>query len=186
LIPFDCQFEGDFRVVAPKTNWGTTVVLFPIFILEGYQTYPLGGGRIMDCEVEAVREDKLNLHLYFTCPKHTPIFNSVILLTFSPPQNGTISVDVRTLLSPINKSHPVTLDLNRKPGEAFKPIELRSMCVSSDTFDCKSAYNGKDYSEMPINGGFIWSEGTRGNRLTLDGGITKRFSFHISNRNAYF
>jgi hypothetical protein len=83
----------------------------------------------------------------------------------SPPANNSISAIIS-----MTTSGSVTLD--NRTNEAFKPVMLSSMHISSDNWDAQSAFVGSQTYQLPDNG-WIISPAVNSVKFGLNGGTSK-------------
>ena len=146
--------SGYFRMnFGPQSGWGTSVVLMPSFWTGGvlYQGAPITTSWINEGE---------NLIVSFAGTISS--LNVQGQLEILPPGQDSISAMVT-----VNVTGDVALD--SRPGEAFKPVFLSSMHISSDIWDTQSAYIGSQYAEIPASG-WIFESPITGNTFGLTGG----------------
>ena len=131
-----------FRMVPPNFTWGTSVILFPCFWEKGnyyqgnpkqplsYDWYVDGNDLVLSIEGEIS-----NLRVEGE-------------VRIDPPEEQSISAIVS-----VNVSGDVELD--NRPGEAFKPVMLSSMHISADTWDAQSAFVDSQSFQIPLSGWVI-------------------------------
>lgn len=128
------------RLVAPDTNWGTSIVLLPSFWENGtngtptlFQGAPVSNQSYIN-----------NSDMVFLLNGTISNLTANITLRISPPLKDT---DTITANVSVSVSGNVTLASNR-PGEAFRPVMLSSMHINSSVWDASSAF--VDSKEFPI------------------------------------
>lgn len=145
-----------FRVnCGPGTAWGTSVVMMPSFWEAGVyhqgasinHAYAINGSDL----VISIEGTISSLHV----SGEIRIF---------PPTGNTITAEVT-----MNTTGSVQLD--NRPGEAFKPVMLSSMHISGDVWDAQSASIGSQTLAIPDNG-WIADPPSAGTVLGLAGGTS--------------
>ncbi len=141
-----------------KSAWGTSLILLPP-LWTGRRYYQ--GSEI----VVSLHEDGGNLVISFTGAVSK--LKAWGELTIYPPEYKSIRADVK-----IHVEGEVMLD--RRPGEAFKPVMFSSMHVSDDAFDTRYCFLGQSddaLQEVSLpREGWILDPPAKGNKLGLEGG----------------
>jgi len=132
--------SGYFRMVhSTDAGWGTSIIIPPAFWKDGvyYQGAP----------VDVTWEEKGNLLIIkLTGTLAGLAFNGQISLT--PPADQSITANVT-----MSTSGNINVDV--RPGEAFKPAMLSSMHISSTVWDTSSAFAGSENYSIPSDGWII-------------------------------
>lgn len=141
----------------PSSGWGTSVILFPSFWTDGtlYQGAPVLSYNW--------RKEKGNLVIGFSGVIST--LNVIGELTLYPPEENSIKAKVKIHIDG-------NVDLDNRPGEAFKPVMLSSMHISSDLWDAESVYIGSETFTIPQEG-WIVSPPIEENLFGINGGLSK-------------
>jgi hypothetical protein len=149
--------SGFLRLIYSQTSvWGTSVVLTPSFWT--------GGTYFQGCQITATTSTLgSDLLISFTGTISTLSFQGNVLI--SPPANNSISAAVS-----ISTSGSLTLD--NRASEAFKPVMLSSMHISSDKWDAQSAFAGTQTYQLP-DSGWIISPAVNCTEFGLYGGTSK-------------
>lgn len=129
-----------FRLVnSPHSSWGTSVILLPSFWAKGtcYQGAPMEA-------TWKVSGPVLMLSMIGTIGG----LNVSSEVRITPPANNRMSAHVKNTIR-----NSILLD--SRPGEAFIPIMLSSMRISSSIWDAQSAFAGGQNYSIPINGWII-------------------------------
>ena len=150
--------DGYFRLnYGPGSGWGTSVVLPPSFWSGGR----LHQGARVDVSCRVV--DTL-LELTVTGQLKTLAVTIIVLL--SHPTRTAIRASVRASLTG-------TVKLDARPAEAFKPVMLSSMHISSTEWDAKQVCVGATCFALPQQGWLSPSTPTlRSTRFQLTGGTS--------------
>ncbi len=135
------------------SNWGTSVVVLPSFWEAG--RYCQGAQISVACS-----RDGTDFVISFS----GSISNLRILgeVRLAPPTANLISCT-------ISVTTDGGLSLDRRPGEAFKPVVLSSMHVSADQWDAESVGIASESFRIPESG-WIVRPAVTGNRFALKGG----------------
>jgi hypothetical protein len=132
--------SGYLRLInSPNAGWGTSVILLPAFWTDGI--YYQGSTVIATWETE-------NADIVFTVLGTIGNLIVTTVVRLFPPSNSTISADISTV---VNGS----IEIDDKPGEAFKPVFLSSMNISPDIWDTESAFAGCSSFPIPSTGWII-------------------------------
>lgn len=129
--------DSYFRMVyGPESVWGTSVTLLPSFWAGGdyYQ------GASISCAWEVVGSE---LVLSITGTISDLSVSEEIRI--SPPSDNSISAVVSVDVDG-------DVDLDARPGEAFKLVMLSSMHISENVWDAQSAYVGAQSIPLPVSG----------------------------------
>jgi hypothetical protein len=137
----------------PRSAWGTSIILLPSFWL--------GGSYCQGAQITvAWRNETADLVMSFKGSISGLQTQGQIRLT--PPGPNLISGSVM-----VKVDGDVNLDC--RPGEAFKPVVLSSMHISVDHWDAKSAHVDAQSFQIPDRG-WIMRPSAFGRRLALNGG----------------
>ncbi|MCX5891322.1 MAG: hypothetical protein NTY36_18020 [Deltaproteobacteria bacterium] len=149
--------SGYLRLINGKNSgWGTSVVLTPSFWT--------GGEYYQGCQITATTSTVgSDLLILFTGTISTLSFRGTVRI--SPPANNSISAAVS-----ISTNGSVTLD--NRANEAFKPVMLSSMHISSEEWDSQSAFAGAQTYQLP-DSGWIISPAVSCTEFGLNGGTSK-------------
>lgn len=133
-----------FRMVSSTTSqWGTSVVLLPALWSSTSCPTDYCQGAPITADWQMVNS-KLNLSIKGTIA--TLDVSSTITLT--PPMNNTFSAQISTVVSG-------SVKLDNRPGEAFKPVMLSSMHISSTQWDSQTAFIRAHTYSYPGSGWII-------------------------------
>jgi hypothetical protein len=148
--------SGYFRMVwGPACGWGTSVVVLPSF-WEGAHYY-------QGAPIQATwSSDGDTLVISFTGTIQQLEVSGTIAI--APPGRESIWADIEVDVEG-------TADLDDRPGEAFKPVMLSSMHVSSEIWDCRSAYAWRQSFDIPTDGSIV-EPPTSATSLGLRGGTS--------------
>ncbi|MCX6170189.1 MAG: serine/threonine-protein kinase [Ignavibacteriales bacterium] len=116
-----------------SSGWGTSVILLPSFWSAGtlHQGAPI---------TTTWKIDGVDIIISFSAAISG--LNATGQLRITPPSGNSISASVA-----LNLTGNVVLD--NKPGEAFKPVMLSSMHISSDKWDAQTAYVDLQSYQIP-------------------------------------
>jgi exo-beta-1,3-glucanase (GH17 family) len=128
------------RLVAPDTNWGTSIVLLPSFWENG--TYYQGAPVKYEWHID-------NSDIVFLLNGEISNLTAKIELRISPPLGDTISANVS-----VNVTGNAKLDA--RAGEAYKTVMLSSMHIPPDLWDARSAYVDSREFTIPEEGWISW------------------------------
>lgn len=148
--------SGYFRTnYGPGSGWGTSVILLPSFWEKGiyYQGAPIS---------YTWRTEDSELLLSFT--GNISSLNISGNICIAPPTQNLLSATIS-----INVDGNVELD--NRPGEAFKPVMLSSMHISTNMWDTQLAYVASQSFEIP-EGGWIIQPPAQGRIFGLQGGTS--------------
>jgi hypothetical protein len=132
--------SGYFRMIyGPDSGWGTSVILIPAFWSGGvyYQGTPV--------TVSTHTEGKELVVLFEGTISGLDVNGRILI---SPPANNSV-----TAMVSVTVNGDVVLD--NRPGEAFKPVMLSSMHISSDMWDAESAYVDSQSLAFPQSGWIV-------------------------------
>ena len=148
--------SGYFRMnYGPGSGWGTSIILLPPFWEEGiyYQGAPISYNW---------KTEGSDLLLSFT--GNISSLNISGNIRIAPPTQNLLSAAIS-----INVDGNVELD--NRPGEAFKPVMLSSMHISTNMWDTKLAYVDSQSFEVPEEG-WIIQPPAQGRIFGLQGGTS--------------
>jgi hypothetical protein len=132
--------SGYFRLnYGPPSNWGTSVPLLPVF----------WSGGLLDQGAPVVatwREEERDLALSVRGAIAGLAVSSTVRL--SPPARRTLTARIATTVTG-------SVPIDARPGEAFKPVMLSSMRISSSQWDAREAYAGCRFLPIPQHGWII-------------------------------
>jgi hypothetical protein len=132
--------SGYFRMNAgDRSGWGTSVVLLPSFWAGG--TYHQGGPVLA-----AWKDEGADLRLSFSATMSTMEVRGEVRL--EPPGQDALVATVTVTVSG-------AISLDRRPGEAFKPVLLSSMHVSDAMWDARSAFVDAKRLRIPEEGWIV-------------------------------
>ncbi|GBC92481.1 hypothetical protein HRbin15_00951 [bacterium HR15] len=139
----------------PNSSWGTSVILMPAFWSNGryYQGAPVSwshrieGADLVLLLSGSIASLQVNLQVRLLPPRPNELVAYV-----SASVNGSVPIDNR-------------------PGEAFKPVMLSSMHVSSTLWDAQSAYAECSSYAIPSSGWIVYPA-TSGRLFGLLGGTS--------------
>ncbi len=142
----------------PTSGWGTSVILFPAFWSGGvyYQ-----GAPVTDYSWQVV-----NQNLVLSTVGTIGGLNVSSQVNLSPPAENSIIAQVTTTVAG-------GVPLDNRPGEAFKPVMLSSMHISSTQWDTRMAFVGCRYFDIPVSGWIIPSPFVTNNIFGLLGGTSE-------------
>ena len=140
----------------PDSGWGTSVILLPSFWEQG--AYHQGAPVTCDWSVSG---NDLLISISGTISQ-LQVQGTVRL---SPP-------DVNSLHAQVTMTTTGSVQLDNRPGEAFKPVMLSSMHISDDSWDAASAY--VESQDLAIPGsGWIIQPPVSGTTFGLKGGTSQ-------------
>jgi peptidoglycan hydrolase CwlO-like protein len=150
-----------FRMVPPNSTWGTSVILFPCFWEKG-NYYQGNLKQALSYDWHVADTDGNYLVLSF----EGEIANLTVEgeVRIDPPEEQSISAIVS-----VNVSGNIELD--NRPGEAFKPVMLSSMRISADMWDTQSAFVDTQSFQIPSSG-WVIEPPTIGSTFGLKGGTS--------------
>lgn len=123
----------------PGSGWGTSVILLPSFWSRGayYQGSPITATYTIE-----------GADLLMTFRGNIAGLSVEGKIKILPPAGKSVSAKVSVVATG-------NIDLDVRPGEAFKPMVLSSMHISSDMWDTQSASAGAQTYLLPDNGWII-------------------------------
>ncbi len=148
--------SGYFRMnYGPGSGWGTSIILLPSFWEEGiyYQGEPISCTWITEGS---------ELLLSFT--GNISSLNISGNICMAPPTQNLLST---TIIINVDGN----LELDNRPGEAFKPVMLSSMHISTNMWDTQLAYVASQSFEIPEEG-WIIQPPAQGRIFSLKGGTS--------------
>lgn len=148
--------SGYFRMnYGPGSGWGTSVILLPSFWEKGiyYQGAPISCTWITEGS---------ELLLSFT--GNISSLNISGNICIAPPTQNLLSA---TIIINVDGN----LELDNRPGEAFKPVMLSSMHISTNMWDTQLAYVASQSFEIPEEG-WIIQPPAQGRIFGLKGGTS--------------
>ncbi|MDH7602634.1 MAG: hypothetical protein QHI38_10870 [Armatimonadota bacterium] len=150
--------SGYFRLnCGPDCGWGTSIVVLPSFWENGtyYQGAPISSW------------------------SHTVQGSDLVILIAGKVSGitaqGTIRLSPPTpsgIVAKVSMTTSGDAQLDNRPGEAFKPVMLSSMHISSTHWDAKSAYVGDQSFPIPSSG-WIINPPVQGSVFGLVGGSSQ-------------
>jgi hypothetical protein len=127
--------SGYFRLnYGAESGWGTSIVLLPAFWSDGH--YYQGAPLVSTWTIEGP-------NLALSVSGEIGGLNISSQIVISPPTSRSISAQVTSIVNG-------NIMLDDRPGEAFKPVFLSSMHISSAIWDTQAAYAG--CHSIPIPG----------------------------------
>jgi len=143
---------------SPASGWGTSVILFPAFWSDGvyYQGAP----------VTNYSWQVVNQNLVLSTVGTIGGLNVSSRVNLSPPTESSIIAQVTTTVVG-------NVPLDNRLGEAFKPVMLSSMHISSTQWDTRMAFVGCNYFDIPVSGWIILSPFVTDNIFGLLGGTSE-------------
>jgi hypothetical protein len=132
--------DSYFRLVnSPYSGWGTSIILLPAFWSNGtyYQGAPVAA-------TWKISGPDLVLSILGTIGS----INVSSEIKIAPPENNSINAHVKNAVEG-------SIPLDSRPAEAFKPVMLSSMHISSDMWDAQSAIAGSQNYSIPVSGWII-------------------------------
>ena len=134
-----------FRLVYSTTaNWGTSLILLPVF---WSQTSCPPPGLCQGAPITAPWQI-VGTNLVLSVKGTIGGLNVSSTVNLMPPANNAIIAQISTTVT----GHVV---LDKRPGEAFKPVMLSSMHISSTRWDTQAAFIGTQTFALPQNGWII-------------------------------
>ena len=148
--------DSYFRLVyGPESNWGTSIILLPSFWERG----KLYQGAAVSYSYQVTGSD-----LMIFISGYISSLNVNVQIQISPPADNSISAQITVSLSG-------DINLDDRPGEAFKLVTFSSMHISSNTWDCCYAYADSSHFSIPTEG-WIIQPPVSGNIFGLEGGTS--------------
>lgn len=152
------QRDSYLRMVySPEAEWGTSLILLPSYWSQGY----LYQGAPVTVTWDVVSSD---LVLYITGTIGALDVSSQV--TMSAPSDSDFLAEVS--VSVITGS----VSLDNQPDEAFKPVMLSSMHISTENWDAESAVIGDRRITLPDKG-WIVNPALSGTKFGLLGGTSR-------------
>ncbi len=148
--------SGYLRLVYSQSAvWGTSTIIVPALWSGGiyYQGAPI---------TATWKTDGTDLIISFAGTISTLAFQGTARI--SPPANNSI-------LAVVSMTTSGSVAIDSSPNEAFKPVMLSSMNISSNTWDAQSAYAGTQTYSLPASG-WIISPAVNGVEFGLNGGTS--------------
>ena len=131
-----------FRMVySTSSGWGTSVILLPVYWSQ--TSCPPPGL----CQVAPITANWQIVHANLVLSINGTIGTLTIASTvsLSPPAHNSMTAHVTTTVTGHAK-------LDKRPGEAFKPVMLSSMHISSTQWDAQDAFIGTQIYTFPDSG----------------------------------
>lgn len=143
-------------IYGPDSGWGTSVILLPVFWSQKtlYQSGQVDAQPHIEGTDLVLDIDGIVGELCVACQ-----------LRINPPGEASILAHVKVQVTG-------KVDLDDRPGEAFKPVMLSSMHISSEVWDAQYAYVGRRPHRLPETGWIIQPPGI-GERFGLRGGTSE-------------
>ena len=139
------ETSGYFRLnYGPGSGWGTSIILLPAF----WSHTSCGSGGYCQSAPVTPSWHIAGANLALTITSTIGGLNVVTTVLLSPPAKNSITAQVSTTVHG-------SVVLDNRPGEAFKPVMLSSMHVSSTQWDTSSAYAGSRNFSFPASGWII-------------------------------
>jgi len=134
-----------FRIIySSSAGWGTSVILLPVY---WSQTSCPSPGLCQGAPITA-NWQIVNTDLVLSISGTIGTLNVASSINLSPPANNALTAHVTTTVTGHAK-------LDNRPGEAFKPVMLSSMHISSTQWDAQAAFIGTQTYAFPDNGWII-------------------------------
>ncbi|HSL47037.1 MAG TPA: hypothetical protein VK897_26605 [Anaerolineales bacterium] len=132
--------DSYFRLnYGPGSGWGTSVILMPAFWSRG--VYYQGARVSVSCRF-------VNNLLELTIKGTFQTLTVTETIRVNHPTGTSISATVRASVNG-------TVPIDSKPGEAFKPVMLSSMHISSTRWDTRRACVGSQCFSIPTSGWIV-------------------------------
>jgi hypothetical protein len=145
----------------PPSGWGTSVVLLPSFWSQQACPPP---GLCQGAPVQATWQTDQTGALVFSLTGTIGSLQVALAVRITPPANNQISAWVSERVDG-------TVPLDSRPGEAYKPLMLSSMHVSSTLWDTQAAYVEYQSFSLP-DASWIIQPPARGKFFGLQGGTS--------------
>jgi hypothetical protein len=137
--------SGYFRLnYGPGSGWGTSIVLLPAF---WSKTACAPGGYCQGAPVVPAWQI-VGSDLALTITGTIGGLRVTTSVRLSPPAKNSIMARVST-------SVQGNITLDARPGEAYKPVMLSSMHISSTQWDAQFAYAGGNTIAFPVSGWIV-------------------------------
>jgi len=134
-----------FRMIySSSAGWGTSVILLPVY---WSQTSCPPPGLCQGAPITA-HWQIVNTDLVLSTRGTIGTLNVASSISLSPPANNALTAHVTTTVT----GHAM---LDNRPGEAFKPVMLSSMHISSTQWDAQAAFIGTQTYTFPYSGWII-------------------------------
>lgn len=134
-----------FRMVYSTTsNWGISVILLPVFWSQVSCPPP---GLCQGASVTATWQT-MGSDLILSIQGTIATLQVASTVNLTPPENNHFAAQVSTTVTG-------SVKLDNRPGEAFKPVMLSSMHISSTQWDTQTAFIGTQTYSFPSNGWII-------------------------------
>lgn len=134
-----------FRMIySTNAQWGTSVILLPVY---WSQTSCPPPGLCQGAQITA-HWQTLNADLVLSIAGTIGTLNVTSIVNLSPPAHNAMTTHITTKVTG-------TAKLDNRPGEAFKPIMLSSMHISSTQWDAQVAFVGTQTYTFPDSGWII-------------------------------
>lgn len=130
-------------VYSTTSQWGTSVVLLPALWSSTACPTDYCQGAPITASWQTVNS-KLRLSIKGTIAT----LNVSSTVTLTPPKNNIFSAQISTIVSG-------SVKLDNRQGEAFKPVMLSSMHISSTQWDSQAAFIGTQTYSYPVSGWII-------------------------------
>lgn len=145
----------------PPSGWGTSVVLLPSFWSQQACPPP---GLCQGAPVQATWQVDQTGALVLSLTGTIGGLQVSLVVRLTPPANNQISARVSERVDG-------TVPLDSRPGEAYKPLMLSSMHISSTLWDTQAAYVGSQLISLPSQS-WIIQPPTHGKLFGLQGGTS--------------
>ena len=133
--------SGYLRMVYSTTSqWGTSVVLLPALWSQAACPTDYCQGAPITATWKT-----MGTNLVFSIQGTIATLNVASTLALTPPANNVFAAQVSTKVTG-------TIKLDNRPGEAFKPVMLSSMHISSTEWDSQAAFSGTQTYSYPSSG----------------------------------
>lgn len=131
-------------VYGPTSGWGTSLILLPAFWSHA-SCQPTG--LCQGAPVTATWQVK-GSNLVLTITGSIGGLHVTSVVSLSPPAKNSITAQIKTAVKGMAK-------LDHRPGEAFKPVMLSSMHISSTQWDMQKAYAGSQTFAISTSGWIV-------------------------------
>jgi hypothetical protein len=148
--------DSYFRLIyGPESTWGTSVILMPSFWERG----KLYQGAAVSHSYQVTGSD-----LMIFIEGDISSLNVNAQIQISPPADNSITAQITVSLSG-------DINLDDRPGEAFKLVTFSSMHISPNTWDCCYAFADSSLFSIPTEG-WIINPPLLGSMFGLEGGTS--------------
>jgi len=130
-------------VYSTTSQWGTSVILLPTL----WSKASCPTDYCQGAPVTATWQ-KVGSNLTLSIQGTIATLQVASTLTLTPPANNVFAAQVSTTVTG-------TVKLDNRPGEAFKPVMLSSMHISSTQWDSQAAFIGTQTYSFPSSGWII-------------------------------